>query len=225
MKTGYKFAIGILIVLFVAFEAAVIFAGLHSVDWIQEALQGAGVFVALIATVIALQSSDREKQKVSTGVELTEGDPNSMEHSQETTPKREWQSLGHSVSPFRSARVHFRLVNESGLTLQQPTLSFRLPLARRHPHRLEDGTWTVTFNSNLYNSQQFLRTLQFAETSVISNSNLPFWNDGDELVIWIRMAIDAPDLDSFEVQVSVNAENAQGHTYKLNVDPKSIDVN
>lgn len=219
MKTRYKISIWILVLLFIAFELAVVLASLHSVDWIQEALQGAGVFVALIAAVIALHSSDREKQEVRVRIDLSEGEPNVMEHSRETTPKSEWNALGHDVSPFQSVRVHFKLVNESGITLQQPTLSFRLPLARHHPHRFDDGRWAVTFNSNLYNNQQFLRTLQFAETSIISNSNLPFWNDGDELIIWVRMAINAPDQEPFDVQVSVNAENAQGHTYTINVDP------
>jgi hypothetical protein len=90
---------------------------------------------------------------------------------------------------------------------------------KQHPHRAEGGAWTLGFNSNLYNFQDELRMFKFGDTAVISNSNLPFWNDGDEFVIWIRMALDAGGSEPFDVKVSLNAGNAEGITIEVEVDP------
>jgi hypothetical protein len=43
---------------------------------------------------------------------------------------------------------------------------------------------------------------------VLSNSNLPFWNDQDNITFWIRMAIHK-DLEP-TIVVSVNCDNAEG---------------
>jgi len=222
MKLRYKLAIVSLFVLFIAFELSVIFLELASAQWLERALQGAAVFVALIASIIALHSSDRNPPPIKAEVHITDGPRDRIEHTREDTLFRLWQGLGHSITLFHSARVHFSVRNDSHITLHEPTLSFRLPSNRRHPHRPDGGEWVLTFNSNLYNSPENFRSLQFGDTTIISNSNLPFWNHGSELVIWIRMAVDAPDLAPFDVEVALNAENAQGYDKTLTIDPKSF---
>ena len=222
MKARYKVAIATLAILFLSFEVAVINGPLASQGWLAPALQGAAFFVALAASVIAIHSSDRNPPHAKADVQIAPGDIQLSQHSRDTTRDREWKDLGHDVSPFHTGRVHFRIKNQSGFTLREPTLSFRLPLNRHHPHRFPDGSWAVTFNSNLYNNPDNLRTLQFGDTAIISNSKLPLWNHGAELVFWIRMALDAPNSDPFSVEVSLNAENAQGHTETLTIEPRDL---
>jgi len=218
VRTRYKLAISALVLLFIAFEFAVVGLEFASAPWLESALQGAAVFVALIASVIALHSSDREPPKVTSEVSVAQGRHDRMTHTREDKIERVWRDLGHSLTQINSARVHFRIVNTSPFTLHSPTISFRLPSTRRHPHRI-DGQWVLTFNSNLYNSPESLKTLQFGDTTIISNSNLPFWNPNTELIIWIRMVMDAPDLSPFQVEVALNAENAQGFKMDLTINP------
>jgi len=116
------------------------------------------------------------------------------------------------------------MTNKSGFTLNKPTLTFRVPLRRKHPHRGEkEQIWSRrSFNSNLYNSTQELRIFEFADTSILSNSNLPYWNSGEEITIWIRMVLDDSELKPFDVEVSVNCENADGITEKVKIYPEEL---
>jgi len=64
--------------------------------------------------------------------------------------------------------------------------------------------------------------LEFADTRLLSNSNLPFWNNDDNITIWIRMLLNDGKLESFTVDVSVNCENAEGVTKLVRIDPKHV---
>jgi hypothetical protein len=114
------------------------------------------------------------------------------------------------------------MANDSGFTLKKPTLTFRLPLQKQHPHKVSEIYFFRTFNSNLFNSQRQLSLLEFADTCILSNSNLPYWNDQDDFTIWIRMVLDDGKLEPFIVEVSINCENAEGVTYKCKIDPKPL---
>ena len=57
---------------------------------------------------------------------------------------------------------------------------------------------------------------------MLSVSSLPYWNDGDEITIWIRMLLDDGRLEPFTVKISLNAENAEGVTESLSIEPANI---
>ena len=219
MKTRYIVAFVLLSLLFVAFEISLVVTALSSQAWISQAIAGAGVFVALIAAIIALHSADRKEPKIQAQVVVSIDRSKPLTHVRDEIPKTQRAQLTHDQEVFHSEKVNFAITNETGFTLREPTLAFRLPLAKQHPHRLDGGSWTVGFNSNLYNFQDELRILKFGDTAILSNSNLPFWNDGDEFEFWIRMALDAGGLEPFEVEVSFNATNAEGITVPVEVDP------
>ena len=137
------------------------------------------------------------------------------------------------ADPVESYRVQFKMVNVSGFNLRKPALTFRLPIQRQHPQKpplpqdprerpLFAKTKARSFNSNLYNSQRELRVLEFADTRILSNSNLPYWNDQEEITIWIRMALNDIRLKPFIVDVSINCENADGLTKKVAVAPRKL---
>ena len=50
-----------------------------------------------------------------------------------------------------------------------------------------------------------------------SNSNVPYWNEKEELTIWIRMALGEADFAPFEVTISINCQNAEGITKKVEI--------
>jgi len=126
--------------------------------------------------------------------------------------------------PIKTHKVVFKIANISGFTLQKPSLTFRLPLQKLHPRKVGQQ-YTLSFNSNLFNSQSELRLLEFADTRILSNSNLPFWNDEDDIKIWIRMLICDGKLEPFYVEVSVNSDNAEGITKRVLIEPHNFFCN
>lgn len=223
MKIRYLIIIIILILAAVSFEILLFYSPLGQHSRLEKAIQSVGIFVALLAAVIALSSADTKKKKV----EVIIAQPYIEE---EKTYERErmidelniWYK--HFPTPIRSHQVHFKITNKSDLTLTRPTLTFRIPVDKKHPNKFpKEKTWSRrSFNSNLYNSTQELRIFEFADTSILSNSNLPYWNSEEEITIWIRMVLDDGKLEPFDVEVSVNCENAEGFTKRIKINPKDL---
>lgn len=64
--------------------------------------------------------------------------------------------------------------------------------------------------------------LEFGDTCILSNSNLPYWNDKGDIMIWIKMALNDEDLKPFNVDVFINCENADGFTKPIKIRPKEL---
>ena len=71
MKIRYKVFIGILILIFLAFEWVIFYSpfGYHS--QLQNGIQGVGIFVALLTAIIALSTADRKRRRVKAKIETT----------------------------------------------------------------------------------------------------------------------------------------------------------
>jgi hypothetical protein len=202
----------------VAFVLVIAITGLGGQDRLDSAIQGAGIFVALLAAVVALHAADPKPKSLAVNIETSIDQDHTESYDKVVLRgKIPLDAYEHLPDCFISHRVVFRITNVSGFTLRQPTLTFRLPTCKQHPHKLSAGSdrWVRTFRSNLFNTQSDLKAIDFGDTSVLSNSNLPFWNDREEITIWIRMVLGAGDLSLFEVSISVNSENAEGVTTKM----------
>ncbi len=188
----------LVITIFAVFYAWTVIGGdLASDPSLALVAQGIGVFVALIASVIALAVADPKDKTIRMHVDVSMTDPH--HHGAERT----------------SYRVNFTIRNNSGFTLEKPVLSFKVPNELRHPPT-EGSSEQPIFNSNLFNSRRDLTLLEFADSTVLSNSNLPYWNDKDSLMIWIRMAVREQEA-SFDVPVSLNAQGVRGITEVVSV--------
>ncbi|RKX26895.1 MAG: hypothetical protein DRP45_02385 [Candidatus Zixiibacteriota bacterium] len=219
MKKRYVAIMCVLLLLAFWYVRAVLLTSTELHPHLDDALQGAAVFAALIASVIALSATDRKRLRAKTGVEVC------VEPSQEVYPKSKFvpeliDTFRNHEDPVISRRVIFKLKNNSGFTLNKPMLAFRLPKDKRHPAKLDEGPdgsyYVLTFRSNLFNSRDEFRSLEFEDSVILSNSNLPYWNADDEIKIWIRMVLGE---DAFSVKVSVNSENAEGVTKEVQVNP------
>jgi hypothetical protein len=157
---------------------------------------------------------------VGANIEVYIPDDDSIKHGKANLSEDLAIAFEHLPDPFTSYRVHFRIKNVSGFTLVAPALTFRLPLEKRHLHSVSSSQ-VATFNSNLFNARDDMRILQFGNTQVLSNSNLPYWNDGEEIVIWIRMTLEPREFDPFDVGFSLNAENASGYSTRVKISPPS----
>ncbi len=221
MKTKYLILMILLILALVGFERIILFSPLGEHPRLEKAIQSAGLFIALIAAVIALSTADPKTESVRVKIE------NSVDATTGWYPKNQLSEelknfYGEAFpDPIKSNKVQFRITNISGCTLKKPTWTFRLPLEKAHPsNEVKQVYCERSFNSNLFNSQRELQLLEFADTHILSNSNLPYCNDQDNITIWIRMVLDDGRLEPFIVEISVNCENADGITKKITINPK-----
>ena len=223
MKTKYLIIIIILILTAVAFEILIFYSPIGQNPRLEKAIQSVGIFTALLAAIIALSSVDPKKKKIEVAIaQLYIEKESTYERERFTDDLKVWYQ--DFPDPIRSHQVHFKIKNKSDQTMTRPTLTFRIPVEKKHPNKLPtEKTWSRrSFNSNLYNSTQELRIFEFADTSILSNSNLPYWNSEEEITIWIRMVLDDGKLEPFNVEVSVNCENAEGFSKRIKIIPKDL---
>ncbi len=222
MKAKYLIFIVILLLGAAAFEIVLFCSSVGQHPRLENGIQSAGIFVALLAAVIALSAADPPRRKVTAAIDkpLLTGEENHHHDKMTEDLKELCKAL---PDPVRSHRVHFAVTNTCGFTWAKPVLSFRIPIDRKHPEGKDKEKLSgLTFNSNLYNSQKELRILEVADACIISNSNVPYWNPGEKITFWIRMVVDNGRPEPFNVYVSVNCDNADGITEALTVDPHNL---
>ena len=218
MRRRYLLALIILLLIGIGFEYCLLFKSLGENRRFQNAILSAGVFAAMAASVIALSSADPRRKLVK--IEITPAIKKTLYDDydkKDLSPDLEKEYRGFP-DPIRASQVHFQMTNVSGFTLKKPVITFRLPLERQHPVGEKPVYFARGFNSNLYNDIRELTRLKFGDTYIISNSNLPYWNEKDEMDIWIRMVLDNGKTKSFVVEISVNCDNADGVTKKVHVE-------
>ena len=222
MKRKYVVLLVVFGIFAFLFEVLVFWSPFGEHPRLANAIQSAGMFVALLAAIIGLSAADRRRKRIK--VRISRDLESRREHHHKDMDASLEHEFFHYPDPVVSWQVHFNIVNESGFTLEKPVVTFRVPNQKKHPHRSrDDEPWSRrTLNSNLYNSRDELRTLEFADTSLISNSNLAYWNPGEVVALWIRMVLDDGQDDAFDVSVSVNCLNADGYTQRVVIDPKKL---
>jgi hypothetical protein len=171
MKARYIVALAIIILATILFEYLMLAHPMADSPKLGNAIQAAAVFVALLAAIAAIAASDPKPKQVNVGIEPYISTGEAATHSKTELPDSLISAFARLQDTSQSYRVHFRLTNHSGFTPVAPTLTLGLPIDRRHPHRV-DGHFVATFNSNLFNSQESLRVLEFGGTQILSNSNL-----------------------------------------------------
>ena len=221
MKKKYIITIGVLIILATVLEYFLIFSQGASDTKISNVIQSVSVFVALIIAVIAMSIADPKVKKANVNVEQNVVENNVNLYVKSDLPSDLQLKYESFPDPITSHRVQFKITNISGFTLKKPTLTFRLPIEKQHPHRV-GRSYTLTFNSNIHNPQSEFRLLEFADSCLLSSSNLPYWNNGDEITIWIRMLLNDGRLEPFIVEISINSENAEGITTKVSIEPRNF---
>ena len=179
----------------------------------RETIQGSGIIVALIAAITALGVSDAKKfVKVKVEVFVDEIDNTFKTNN---LPKK-WCQFGEEVNFYRT---NFKLTNNSGFTLRNPTLTFKLPREKRSLQKVDNG-YQEGFNSNIFNSRERVRFLEFANKLIISNSNLPYLNHKEVQAIWFILFFG--DMTPFTVELSINCENAEGITKNIEIKPREL---
>ncbi|HLG93628.1 MAG TPA: hypothetical protein VI546_02220, partial [candidate division Zixibacteria bacterium] len=190
IKIPYKVAFSILIILWVFLEC-LIFRKTEEDKRLDRMIQVTAPFVALLSGIIALANSDKKMKLIKAEITpkiIAGGDR--AEYKVSLLPETVQKDLKTSKEIIHSYQVTFVIKNISDFSFKMLTISFRLPLSLRQPEKNINRQWYLRFNSNVFNSQQELRILEFQETLILSNSNLPYLNAGEEINFWIRMCLD-----------------------------------
>ncbi|OPL11752.1 MAG: hypothetical protein AVO38_15595 [delta proteobacterium ML8_D] len=224
MKITYFIALLAIIGIGIFFEYQIFFTEIGLNSRIEKGIQGAGVFIALFAACIALATADPKKKKIKAKISLKADKATKSEYSKNQMSDPLKDTYKDFPDPVVSYQIQFTIENLSGFDLKKPTLSFALPLCWQHPAKSSNGGVYdhQSFNSNLFNSPRDLMVFEFADTRILSNSNLPFWNNKDELTFWVRMIIQNNSSESFNINISINSDNAEGITEKMSIDPSKL---
>lgn len=189
-------------------------------SWITTSATIGATFAALMAGIIALGVGDKPLRFVKFTVKVEVDRQKVEEYNPADLPNE--LKRDSDDNPFHSYRVYFKIRNQSGFTLKRPVITFRLPTDLTHPHKTRDDKWIPYYRSNLYNVQIDLRSFQYEDTIVLSNTILPYLNEDQELPIWIRMCLLKDDTKCRDVYVDVNCDNAEGATKKVKIIPREL---
>ena len=189
-------------------------------NWITASATLGASFAALATGVIALGVADKPLRFVKFTVK-TEVDPQNIEEYNPADLPDELKR-GSDNNLFHSYRVYFKIKNQSGFTLKRPVITFRLPTDLTPPHKTNDDKWILSYRSNLYNVQVDLRSFQYEDTIVLSNTIVPYLNDDQEHPIWIRMCLLKDDTKCRSVHIDVNCDNAEGATEEVKIIAKKL---
>jgi hypothetical protein len=221
MKITYLIALLTIVGLGIFFEYQIIFTEIGLNSRLGKAIQGAGIFVALFTAFIALATADPKKKKIKAKISFMADKTTKSEYfkNQMSDPLKD--TYKDFPDPVVSYQIQFSIENRSIFDLKKPTLSFALPLCRQHPTKNSNSDIydRQFFNSNLFNSPRDLMVFEFGDTRILSNSNLPFWNNEEELTFWVRMIMQNNSSESFNIRISINSDNAEGITEKVTIDP------
>ena len=216
MKNLYKISIGIIIVIYLAMLSIFIFKCLEVVD----ILSLTAIFVALTTGLLAIAISDKKGQSIEFSV-LIFGNRNKDKAIYKIAKlpvdlRSKFQKYG---AEFYSYRVYFKITNTSKFVLKKPTVTIKVPNSVKQPSQ---DYQTIEVRSNLFNSRASLQALEYGNTTVLSNSNLPYLHHDETIKIWVRMRLDPSDEKDIVIHVALDSENAEGKNLMFKMSPKEI---
>jgi hypothetical protein len=226
MKIRYWIVIGFLVI------ATAICAYLVISQWgemyphLGDVIQIVGVFVALITAVIALGTANPKTKKVR--IKIT---PPSLSDKEEYGKEKMSPELQEKYEkfPVESHRVHFKMKNTSGFDLKNPVITFnKLPIEKQRPYKKEGDALYSTrhFTFSIVRTDRKSHFLEVDEKyQLICIDGLPYWNKNNEIDLWVRMVLGNSGKDPFEIEISVNCENADGSYQMVEIKPDELIAN
>ncbi len=228
MKISYKVVFYLLFVFAILLSISSYFSLLGCDSQAARLIQILTGLAIAITAVIALSAADPKIKKINADIEhfIAEGRAAGKETYLKKDLSDELKEFYKNCSEsLTSYRVQFKITNTSNFDWVKPVVTFWLPDEKRHPQGpQQDGkSWTtLAYRSNTYNTQVDLKTLEMVDGVIISNSNLPYWREDRHITIWIRMLLENGGSDPFDVEVSVDCENAEGFTKKVTINPQKL---
>jgi hypothetical protein len=216
MKTFYK--ISFLLILLIYLALLLIFV-LKCYE-IGEILELSAIFVALFTGVLAVGISDKKNNKIDYNVKVFGNKIKDREtydlSALSGLIKSNFAKYGDT---FYSYKVNFKITNSSDFVLKKPTITIKVPVDVKHPSQ---DYKTIEIRSNMFNSPDSLQALEYGDTFILSNSNLPYLHPQENIKIWIRMRLDKDDTKPFFLHIALDSENGDGNIKTIKMSPKDI---
>ena len=194
---------------------------------IDRAIQIGVIFAALFASFMALITAasglDPKPKQIKSKIsvkkvdEIRPYDKNDMSEKL----KKYYKAYPDIISSYQ---FHFVVKNESDFDLKKPTITIRIPSDRKCPYNKKSSSQFTerVITTDLYGYPKDLRKLDSVEHIILSNNLLPFLNKDEEIPFWVRMIINDQSSEQISVKVSLNSENAEGHTEEVLINPKEL---
>jgi hypothetical protein len=218
MKPLYK---KLILVLFIGAIILIVFSYVSLLGCDSQAARLIQILSGLavaVAAVIALSNADIPKKKVNVTVEKVYIDDERVVKESELDGLKKF----YKKFPVTSYRVHLKIKNKSGFDLKNPVLTFaQLPKEKQPPYS-QTGKKPYSkrrFTFSVVRTDKKAYSLVVDKKLLISLDGLPYWNKDSEIDVWIRMVLDDGE---FDVEVSVNCENADGVTKTVTINPKGL---
>lgn len=230
MKSIYRVLIFLVVVIVVAlFVIPLVWC---TVAWLSldQKIQSVAILVAVGASIVAIGVADPKPRVVKASVELL-GFSNGQTYSKGDLSPDIAKGFGDAVDRLRSCRVNLRIRNQSGFTWSVPQVTLRLPAELEPPDTSKDSLKVSnayrydmrSFRTNMYNSLYGFVALKNFDSVMMSNSNLPYLNDGESLDLWVRLLTPLDSSKCVRVHVYINCEKAEGYSTSIEIDPSSLD--
>jgi hypothetical protein len=190
------------------------------------------MFAALAAAVIALGVADPPEKKVQ--IDVCEPRINSKDigvpYTLDEIPEDVRGDYRNYPTEFHSYRVYLRLINKSRFELKRPVLWIDAPANRRQPTDPEKRNWSPYLNNDCQTMST--EVLTYEKEDVWSyNENARYviicklavdWHRDDHRSFYVRLVLDNPPRQPFDVKIAVTCENAEGILKKITIDPKKL---
>jgi len=214
IKRGYIIIVVVLAVLLLFLISYLSFIATLDTDTIfSQSIQIFIGFAAILSAIIALAISDKKDKPINFSLySYALSRDNIKEHRKSDLVEALKKNFEKFPDIFQSHQVYFKITNKSGFTLKKPTITLRVPQKYMHPNDNGNG---LDIRSNLFNSLLTNQILKFADTIVLSNSNLNYLNDNEMIKIWIQVCLPIDDNKEVKFRVALNADNAGGKTFNV----------
>jgi len=226
MKDRWKWIIGITALIGITTCVCVGF----NLFELKETTQSVSIFIALIATFVAISATDPKPKEVKVSIDKSYKEDSYGIRKEDEIYKELHKELR---IPLKTFEIHFKITNTSGFTLKNPTVTLCLP--KNAQHIVVRPVWffkdrpvtrqVIDFASNLYNNlpnvKDNFRRLDSNDKIYLSNSNLRYLGKGKDLTIWIRVAIHDKPL---EIDVYIDADGCEGDMKSFKIDPTEQEI-
>ncbi len=216
MKNPHK------VVFYLLFFAAIVLGCFSYLSWLgcdpqaERLIQILTGLAVAITALVAVSTADPKRDKVNVIVEKVYADDKKIWKSAEPSKK------SNGNCDVIAYRIHFKIKNV-GCDLKQPIITFEVPAAKQPPSPEQDSSGKSVKRAFTMGPSDIIErpVFEVGDNIVLSRSGLPFWNKDKELEFWIRMLLRNTS-GQFDVEVSVNCENADGWAQTVTLNPKEL---
>lgn len=237
MKCKYKLLLGLIIIFGIGWVVSVSLTPFGDWPRLEKVIQGMGMFLAVATAIIALAVADRKKEQIRVEIGnpyIGDAKKPDQEISQDIIDTYSFESISDISDseikkrykdfdkPIKFYIVNFQIKNTSNFTWKNPTFTYRTPINQRYlifSHK--DKSCKEDLPHTNYHILRREYWFVSEDKDIFTLTNLPYINHDEVLTIWFTLFLDS-EMKDFDIEMSINCENAEGITEKIEIKPKEL---